>query len=90
MFPKVQPRNSDGMIAEASCQPDLVQRTWMSSLLLSTVTDPGDVRVQLPSLLLSVQIAPGVGGVMMLIDSEDPLTTEAHPVSVIAAATKKK
>ena len=77
ILPTVQPWKLDGIVATASCQPALVHRTWISSLLFSTVTEPGELKIQFPSLLDRLQSAPVVGGVATLIDCDDPFMIEA-------------
>jgi hypothetical protein len=63
----------------------------MSSLLFSIAMEPGDVRLQLPWLLVREQIAPVVGGVAMFIDCVDPFIIEAQPgnASISANVTSK-
>jgi len=85
-LPRVHPWKFDGIVANASWKPAFVQRTWISSLVLSTFATPGVITVQFPSLLDRMQEAPDTGGVVMAIDWVVPLIIVAQPETATLAA----
>ncbi|SRR5258706_3399293 len=55
----------------------------MSLMLRMTCTDAGVVTLHVPRGLVSVQFAPGAGGVETAMSSDEPFTMDAQPVSAV-------
>lgn len=88
MSPFAQLSKPEGITEYPSCQPDLLQRISKFCLPRWTVTVPGEITVQLACEFFSTHVAPIVGGVVIAIVCDWPLTIDAQPDKPIALAIK--